>query len=62
MLADVKNKINELLAERETIIEELNNIQMAYDKRNQRLIEISGALKILNELNEVNESNEDSKE
>ena len=59
------NKIDEklkiILEERETILAEMNEIKKAYDIRQQRLIEITGSIKILQELitDEQEEENKD---
>ena len=52
----VENKIKTLLAERETIISEINEIKKAFDARQQRLVEIMGSIKTLQEL--LNEEQE----
>lgn len=47
---DLKEKINKLIAERDAILYEINEIQKAYDNRQRRLIEINGSIKTLDEL------------
>lgn len=47
---DLKEKINKLIAERDAILYEINEIQKAYDNRQRRLIEIDGSIKTLDEL------------
>ena len=53
------NKLNEkiktLLEERDTIFNEMSEIQKAYDIRQQRLIEIAGSIKTLQELLNIDE-------
>lgn len=56
-MAKFEEKIRALVEERETIINELGELQKAYDVRQKRLIEIAGSLHTLNELIE-----EDKKE
>lgn len=56
-MAKFEEKIRTLVEERETIINELGELQKAYDIRQKRLIEIAGSLHTLNELIE-----EDKKE
>ena len=53
---NLKEKITNLIAERDAIIYELNEIQKAYDNRQRRMIEIDGSIKILQEL--IEETNE----
>ena len=61
----LEEKLKTLLEERETIIAEMAEIKQAYDIRQQRIIEIAGSIKTLQELindnqNEnTNEMNED---
>jgi len=47
---DLTKKINELVAERETIVSEMKELQTAFDTRNTRLVELTGSLKTLGEL------------
>ena len=56
-MAKFEEKIRALVEERETISNELGELQKAYDVRQKRLIEIAGSLHTLNELIE-----EDKKE
>ena len=60
-----EEKLKALLGERETIISELNEIQTAFEVRQQRLIEISGSIKTIQELldeenNEKENNNNDT--
>lgn len=55
----IEEKIKSLLAERETIITEMEEIQKAFNFRQQRIIEIAGSIKTLQEL--LPETNENSK-
>lgn len=54
----IDEKIKTLISERETILAEIEEIQKAYDIRQQRIIEINGALKMLNELQTTETTNE----
>lgn len=56
-----EEKIKTLVEERETIINELSELQQAYNVRQKRLLEIAGSLHTLNELLEEynKESNDD---
>ncbi len=60
----VEEKLKALLEERETIISEMSEIKKAFDIRQQRLIEIAGSMKTLQELmsdeNEENGENEEN--
>lgn len=53
----VEKKLKTLLEERETLIAEMSEIKNAFDIRQQRLIEIAGSIKTLQEL-----INDDKKE
>lgn len=46
----LKSKLETLISERETIITEMEEIQKAFTVRQQRVIEINGALKVLQDL------------
>lgn len=46
----IEEKLKALLGERETIINEMTEIKNAYDVRQQRLVEIVGSIKTLQEL------------
>lgn len=59
-MAKFEEKIRTLVEERETIINELGELQKAYEIRQKRLIEISGSLHTLNEL--IEEDKKDKKE
>lgn len=50
-----EEKLKTLLGERETIISEMTEIQKAFDIRQERLIEIAGSIKTLQEL--INDEN-----
>lgn len=50
-----EEKIKTLLSERETIISEMTEIRNAFDIRQQRLIEIAGSIKTLQELSQDEE-------
>lgn len=61
-MKSIDEKLKNLLAERETIITEMEELQKAFAARQQRIIEIAGSVKVIQELiNEENE-NEDKKE
>lgn len=60
MKKSIDEKLKNLLAERETIITEMEELQKAFAARQQRIIEIAGSIKVIQEL--INEdSNEDIK-
>lgn len=56
----LEEKLKSLLEERETIISEMNEIQNAYNIRQQRLIEIIGSIKTLQELIDEEPNKEDN--
>lgn len=49
-MSNIETKIKQLLEERETIINEMAEIKKAYEIRQQRIIEIAGSVKTLQEL------------
>ena len=57
---NIEEKLKSILEERETIITEMEEIQKAYNIRQQRLIEISGSIKTLNELLDCKETTDDT--
>ena len=59
-MSKFEEKLKTLLSERETIITELSEISKAYEVRQQRLIEIAGSIKTLQEL--MNEENDNDEE
>ena len=62
MMKSIDEKLKNLLAERETIINEMKELQKAFAARQQRIIEIAGSIKIIQELiNEENDKKETSK-
>lgn len=62
MMKSIDEKLKNLLAERETIINEMEELQKAFAARQQRIIEIAGSIKIIQELiNEENNKKETSK-
>ena len=62
MMKSIDEKLKNLLAERETIINEMEELQNAFAARQQRIIEIAGSIKIIQELiNEENDKKETSK-
>ncbi|MDY5930115.1 MAG: hypothetical protein SPJ27_08835 [Candidatus Onthovivens sp.] len=62
MMKSIDEKLKNLLAERETIINEMEELQKAFAARQQRIIEIAGSIKIIQELiNEENDKKETSK-
>lgn len=62
MMKSIDEKLKNLLAERETIIDEMEELQKAFAARQQRIIEIAGSIKIIQELiNEENDKKETSK-
>ena len=61
MMKSIDEKLKNLLAERETIINEMEELQKAFAARQQRLIEIAGSVKLIQELiNEENDKKETS--
>ena len=55
----IEEKIKSLLEERETISYELNELQQAITLRRDKIIEINGSIKTLQELlNNLNQSDE----
>ena len=61
-MKSIDEKLKNLLAERETIINEMEELQKAFAARQQRIIEIAGSIKIIQELiNEENDKKETSK-
>lgn len=55
----IEEKIKSLLEERETISYELNELQQAITLRRDKIIEINGSIKTLQELlNSLNQSDE----
>ena len=62
MMKSIDEKLKNLLAERETVINEMEELQKAFAARQQRIIEIAGSIKIIQELiNEENDKKETSK-
>lgn len=60
MKKSIDEKLKNLLAERETLITEMEELQKAFAARQQRIIEIAGSIKVIQEL--INEdSDEDIK-
>lgn len=59
-MKSIDEKLKNLLAERETIIAEMEELQKAFAARQQRIIEIAGSVKVIQEL--INEENKDKKE
>jgi hypothetical protein len=49
-MSKLENKLTSLIEERETIITEMTEIKKAYDIRQQRLIELAGSIKTIQEL------------
>ena len=47
---NLEEKIKDLFEEREMLITEMSEIKAAFDMRQQRLIEIAGSIKTLQEL------------
>ena len=58
----IEEKLKALLGERETIIQEMEELKIAFDTRQQRLVEITGSIKTINELLEENKSEENCEE
>ena len=56
MSKSIDEKLKNLLSERETTLAEMNELEKAYNIRLKRIIEISGAIKVIQEL-----INEDTK-
>lgn len=56
MSKSIDEKLKNLLSERETTLAEMNELEKAYNTRQKRIIEISGAIKVIQEL-----INEDTK-
>lgn len=46
----IENKIKTLIEERETILSEMQELKNAFDLRQNRIIEISGSIKSLQEI------------
>ena len=63
-MSKFEEKMKSLLSERETIINEIAEIRNAFDIRQQRMIEIAGSIKTLQELmqdeNELEGNSEDN--
>ncbi len=57
MKKSIDEKLKNLLAERETIIAEMEELQKAFAARQQRIIEIAGSIKVIQEL--INEENDE---
>ena len=58
MKKSIDEKLKNLLAERETIITEMEELQKAFAARQQRIIEIAGSNKVIQEL--INEDNDEN--
>ena len=60
----LEEKLRTLLEERETLISEMSEIQKSFDIRQQRLIEIAGGIKTIQELinDEQSTNNDDTAE
>ncbi len=58
MKKSIDEKLKNLLAERETIITEMEELQKAFAARQQRIIEIAGSIKVIQEL--INEDNDEN--
>lgn len=52
---DIEKKLKELLEERETILNEMQELQKAFASRQERIIEIAGSIKIIQEMLTNNE-------
>lgn len=57
MKKSIDEKLKNFLAERETIIAEMEELQKAFAARQQRIIEIAGSIKVIQEL--INEENDE---
>lgn len=57
---NIETKLKQLLEERENLLVEVDEIQKAYNIRQQRLIELVGAIKTLQELVQSNNTAEES--
>lgn len=60
-MKQIEEKLKNILEERETIISELEQLQNVFNMKQQRLIELSGSIKTLQELLDVenNTSNDE---
>ena len=60
----LEEKLRTLFEERETLISEMSEIQKSFDIRQQRLIEIAGGIKTIQELinDEQSTNNDDTAE
>nr|DAW34205.1 MAG TPA: hypothetical protein [Caudoviricetes sp.] len=58
MKKSIDEKLKNLLAERETIITEMEELQKAFAARQQRIIEIAGSIKVIQEL--INEDSDEN--
>ena len=61
-MANIEKKLKNLLEERETILAEMDELQKAFTSRQQRIIEIAGSIKTIQEiLSEDNEGENEDK-
>lgn len=58
-MKSIDEKLKDLLSERETIIAEMEELQKAFAARQQRIIEIAGAVKMIQELLTEDQDNKD---
>lgn len=58
----LEEKLKSLLEERETLIVEMSEIQKSFDIRQQRIIEIAGSIKTIQELINEEQSTDDTTE
>lgn len=60
-MRNIEEKLKTLLGERETIMNEMEELQKAFAARQQRLIEITGSLKVIQELIDEDKESEEEK-
>lgn len=58
-MKNIEEKLKTLLGERETIMSEMEELQKAFAARQQRLIEITGSLKVIQELIDEDKESEE---
>lgn len=61
-MKSIDEKLKNLLAERETLIAEMEELQKAFAARQQRIIEIAGSIKVIQELINEEADEKDKKE
>ena len=61
-MKSIDEKLKNLLAERETLIAEMEELQKTFAARQQRIIEIAGSIKVIQELINEEADEKDKKE